>query len=47
VVAQAPIDELKRRYGKQKVVVEVTEGADALAAAIALRGWTACSRMDG
>src|SRR6185312_10702461 len=32
VVAQAPIDELKRRYGKQKVVVEVTEGADALAA---------------
>jgi ABC-2 type transport system ATP-binding protein len=41
VVAQAPIDELKHLYGKQKVVVEVTEGADALAAAISRRDWTA------
>jgi ABC-2 type transport system ATP-binding protein len=41
VVAQAPIDELKHRYGTQKVVVEVTEGADALAATIAQRGWAA------
>lgn len=39
VVAQAPIDELKHRYGKQKVVVEVTEGADALAATIAQSDW--------
>lgn len=39
VVTQAPIDELKHRYGKQKVVVEVTEGADALAEAIAQKGW--------
>lgn len=39
VVAQAPIDELKHRYGKQKVVVEVTEGADALAEAIAQKSW--------
>lgn len=39
VVAQAPVDELKRRYGKQKVVIEVTSGADALAADIAGRAW--------
>lgn len=39
VVAQAPIDELKRRYGTQKVVVEVTEGADALAATISRCDW--------
>lgn len=41
VVVQASIDELKHRYGKQKVVVEVTDGADALAAAITGRGWAA------
>ncbi|MEO7123951.1 MAG: ABC transporter ATP-binding protein [Lacisediminihabitans sp.] len=41
VVAQAPIDELKRRYGKQKVVVEVTDGADALASDIARCDWAA------
>jgi ABC-2 type transport system ATP-binding protein len=39
VVAQASIDELKHRYGKQKVVVEVTDGADALAAAITQCEW--------
>lgn len=39
VVAQAPIDELKDRYGKQKIVVEVTDGADALATAIAQCEW--------
>lgn len=45
VVAQAPIDELKHRYGKQKVVIAVTEGADALAATIARSGWaTSVSR---
>lgn len=31
VVAHAPIAELKARYGQQKVVVEVTSGADQLA----------------
>ncbi|WP_349897267.1 ABC transporter ATP-binding protein [Parafrigoribacterium soli] len=41
VVAQAGIDELKQRYGKQKVLIEVTERADDLAAAIALRDWAA------
>lgn len=39
VVAQAPIEELKERYSKQKIVVEVTEGADLLAAAISQCGW--------
>ena len=41
VAAQASITELKQRYGKQKVVVEVTDGAEALAAAISERGWAA------
>jgi len=45
VVAQAPIDELKARYGQQKVVVEVTGGADQLAEQIGRQPWvTAVSR---
>jgi len=39
VVAQAPIDELKARYGVQKVVVEVTDGADELAQEIGRQVW--------
>lgn len=39
VVVQAPIDELKARYGASKVVVEVEEGADALAAEIGAQSW--------
>ncbi|NMM32208.1 MAG: ABC transporter ATP-binding protein [Cellulomonas sp.] len=39
VVAHAPIDELKARYGAQKVVVEVTDGADELAEEIGRRTW--------
>jgi ABC-2 type transport system ATP-binding protein len=39
VVAQAPIDELKARYGQQKVVVEVTGGADELAEQIGRQSW--------
>ena len=39
VVAQAPIDELKARYGQQKVVVEVAGGADELAEQIGLQSW--------
>ncbi|MGZ4518322.1 MAG: ATP-binding cassette domain-containing protein [Mycobacteriaceae bacterium] len=39
VVAEAPIDELKARYGKQKVVVEVTDGADGFAEAIGRQTW--------
>jgi ABC-2 type transport system ATP-binding protein len=39
VVAHAPIDELKARYGVQKVVVEVTDGADELAEEIRARPW--------
>ncbi|HEY5467819.1 MAG TPA: ABC transporter ATP-binding protein [Coriobacteriia bacterium] len=39
VVVQAPIDELKARYGASKVVVEVEEGADALAAEIGAQPW--------
>jgi ABC-2 type transport system ATP-binding protein len=45
VVAQAPIDELKARYGQQKVVVEVTAGADQLAEQIGRQRWvTAVAR---
>jgi ABC-2 type transport system ATP-binding protein len=45
VVAQAPIDELKGRYGQQKVVVEVTGGADELAQELGRQSWvTAVSR---
>jgi len=39
VVAQAPIDELKARYGAEKVVIEVGEGADELAEAIGRTEW--------
>jgi len=39
VVAQAPIDELKERYGVQKVVVEVTAGGDELAEEIGRQPW--------
>jgi ABC-2 type transport system ATP-binding protein len=41
VLTQAPIPELKARYGRHKVLIEVTEGADALASAIAERPWAA------
>jgi ABC-2 type transport system ATP-binding protein len=45
VVAQAPIDELKARYGQQKVVVEVTGGADELAEQLGRQDWvTALAR---
>ena len=39
VVVQAPIGELKSRYGASKVVVEVTEGADSMADQLRLRPW--------
>jgi ABC-2 type transport system ATP-binding protein len=39
IVAGGPIDELKKRYGKQKVVIQVTDGSDALARAIEQCGW--------
>jgi ABC-2 type transport system ATP-binding protein len=39
VVARAPIDDLKARYGVQKVLVEVTAGADELAGEIARTTW--------
>ena len=39
VVVQAPIDELKATYGARKVLVDVTEQADALAAEISRRPW--------
>ena len=45
LVAHGPIDELRARYGKEKVVVEVTDSADGLAKAFAERPWaTAVSR---
>jgi len=39
LVTQAPIDELKARYGKGKIVVEVTENADVLAKEFGERAW--------
>jgi ABC-2 type transport system ATP-binding protein len=39
VAAHAPIDELKARYGTQRVVLEVTSQSDALAATIAKSSW--------
>ncbi|MHB1341132.1 MAG: ABC transporter ATP-binding protein [Coriobacteriia bacterium] len=39
VVAQAPIDDLKGRYGAQKVVVEVTDGLDDLERRFSGAGW--------
>lgn len=45
VVARAPIEELKARYGVQKVVVEVTGGADELTSEIGRQEWaTAVAR---
>jgi ABC-2 type transport system ATP-binding protein len=41
VVAQAPTDELKARYGQQKVVVEVTGGAEELAEQVRRQSWAA------
>ncbi|MBG6060056.1 ABC-2 type transport system ATP-binding protein [Cryobacterium sp. MP_M5] len=39
IVARAPIHELKARYGRQKVFVEVTSGADALAEEVRRQVW--------
>jgi ABC-2 type transport system ATP-binding protein len=46
VVAQAPIDELKARYGASKVVIEVVEGADGLADAIRGESWASAVERD-
>ena len=39
IVAGGPIDELKKRYGKQKVIIQVTDGGDALAHSIERCDW--------
>jgi ABC-2 type transport system ATP-binding protein len=39
VLTQAPIDELKARYGARRLVVEVTDGADDLATRFAREPW--------
>lgn len=39
VVAQAPIDDLKSRYGAQKIVLDVTSAADALARRFSAEAW--------
>jgi ABC-2 type transport system ATP-binding protein len=41
IAAQAPITELKARYGAQKIIVEVTDGADELAVTMAGQPWSA------
>lgn len=47
ILTQAPIHELKARHGRHKIVMEVTEGADGLAAAIAQRPWALSVVRDG
>ena len=47
LVVQAPIDELKARYGAEKVVVEVEDGADELATAIDAAPWSTKVERDG
>lgn len=47
LVVQAPIDELKARYGAEKVVVEVEDGAEELAAAIDTAPWSTKVERDG
>jgi ABC-2 type transport system ATP-binding protein len=39
IVAQGPIDELRSRYGQQKVVLEVTGGAEGLRADLEAAPW--------
>ncbi|WP_223692370.1 ABC transporter ATP-binding protein [Leifsonia poae] len=41
VLTQAPIPELKARYGRHRITLEVSDGADALAAVLATRPWAA------
>ncbi|WP_431280431.1 ATP-binding cassette domain-containing protein [Leifsonia poae] len=40
VVTQAPIPELKARYGRHRILIEVTGDSDALASALLARPWT-------
>ena len=47
VVAQAPIAELKSTYGARKVVLDVTEGADELAADLRRRPWATAVERGG
>jgi ABC-2 type transport system ATP-binding protein len=46
VVASGPMDEIKQRYGSQRIVLEVTDGDDELAAAIAGRPWASAVTRD-
>jgi ABC-2 type transport system ATP-binding protein len=46
VVASGPMDEIKQRYGSQRIVLEVTSGDDELAAAIAERPWASAVTRD-
>lgn len=43
VVTQAPIGELKSRYGTSKLLVGVTGGADALAQRLSAEPWATCA----
>jgi len=47
VVVEAPIDELKSRYGASKVVLEVTEGVDAFAESLQSRPWVTALERGG
>jgi ABC-2 type transport system ATP-binding protein len=46
VVVQAPIGELKERYGASKLLVEVEQGADELAQAIGAEPWATAVERD-
>ena len=47
LAAHGPIDELKARYGKNRVVVEVTENPDVLAREFGERPWAASVARGG
>ncbi|HEX6488750.1 MAG TPA: ABC transporter ATP-binding protein [Candidatus Dormibacteraeota bacterium] len=47
LLVQAPIEELKRRYGAQKLVLEVSGEADQLADEIRTRAWAAAATRSG
>ena len=45
VLAQAPMSELKARYGRQKIVLGVTDGAEKVTGLIRKQAWTSAAAL--
>lgn len=45
VLTQAPMSELRARYGQRSILIEVTDSADDIAALIAAREWVSVSAV--